>query len=36
LFSPVHIDAKKNVLNNIPLDLPTEKTHPATLLVLIP
>jgi cholesterol transport system auxiliary component len=36
LFSPVNIDTKKNVLNNIPSDLPTEKTHPSTLLVLIP
>jgi cholesterol transport system auxiliary component len=36
LFSPVNIDTKKNVLNNIPLDLPNERTHLATLLVLIP
>jgi cholesterol transport system auxiliary component len=36
LFSPVNIDTKKNVLNNIPLDLRSEKTRPATLLVLEP
>jgi cholesterol transport system auxiliary component len=36
LFSPVNTDTKKYVLNNIPLDLPSEKTHPATLLVLVP
>jgi cholesterol transport system auxiliary component len=36
LFSPVKIDTKKNVLNNTPLDLPSETTHPATLLVLVP
>jgi len=36
LFSPVNIDTKKNVLNNIPRDLPSERTHSATLLVLIP
>jgi cholesterol transport system auxiliary component len=36
LFSPVNIDTKKYVLNNIPLDLPSEKTHSATLLVLVP
>ena len=36
LFSPVNIDTKKNVLNNIPLDLPSERTHSATLLVLVP
>jgi cholesterol transport system auxiliary component len=36
LFSPVNIDTKKNVLNNIPLDLRSERTHPATLLVLEP
>jgi cholesterol transport system auxiliary component len=32
LFSPV----KNNVLNNIPLDLPSERTHSTTLLVLVP
>ena len=36
LFSPVNTDTKKYVLNNIPLDLPSEKTHSATLLVLLP
>ena len=36
LFSPVKIDTIKNVLNDIPLDLPSEKTHSATLLVLVP
>jgi len=36
LFSPVNVDTKKNVLNNIPLDLRNERTHPATLLVLEP
>ncbi|MDH6153713.1 MULTISPECIES: ABC-type transport auxiliary lipoprotein family protein [Paraburkholderia] len=36
LFSPVKMDMKKYVLENIPLDLPSEQTHPATLLVLIP
>jgi cholesterol transport system auxiliary component len=36
LFSPVNIDKKKNLLNSIPLDLRSERTHPATLLVLEP
>ena len=36
LFSPVNVDTKKNVLNNIPLDLRSESTRPATLLVLEP
>ena len=36
LFSPVKIDTKKNVLNNTPVDLPSETTHSATLLVLVP
>jgi cholesterol transport system auxiliary component len=36
LFSPVNIDTKKSVLENIPPDLPIERTHCATLLVLIP
>ena len=36
LFSPVKIETKKNVLTNIPLDLPNETIHPATLLVLVP
>lgn len=36
LLSPVKMDTKQYVLNRIPLDLPTEKTHSATLLVLVP
>jgi cholesterol transport system auxiliary component len=36
LFSPVNIDTKKHWLNNTPLDLPTERTHSVTLLVLTP
>jgi cholesterol transport system auxiliary component len=36
LFSPVKIDTKRNVLSDIPLDLPSETTHSATLLVLVP
>jgi cholesterol transport system auxiliary component len=36
LFSPVNGDTRRNVLNNIPLDLPGQKTHSATLLVLVP
>jgi cholesterol transport system auxiliary component len=36
LFSPVNVDTKNNVLKNIPLDLPGERTRPATLLVLEP
>jgi cholesterol transport system auxiliary component len=36
LFSPVNIDTEKHELKNIPSDLPIEKTHRATLLVLIP
>lgn len=36
LFSPVRIDTKEYVLDNIPRDLPNEQTHSATLLVLIP
>ncbi len=36
LFSPVNTDTKKYVLNDIPLDLPSERTHSATLLVLVP
>ncbi|MFL9896636.1 ABC-type transport auxiliary lipoprotein family protein [Paraburkholderia fungorum] len=35
LFSPVKSDTKQYVLNDIPLDLPSEQTHSATLLVLI-
>jgi cholesterol transport system auxiliary component len=36
LFSPVNIDTKKYVLSDIPLDMPSENTHSATLLVLVP
>ncbi len=36
LFAPVDIDTKKYMLNDIPLDLPREKTRSATLLVLVP
>jgi cholesterol transport system auxiliary component len=36
LLSPVQIATKKEVLSNIPLDLPAEKTRSATLLVLAP
>lgn len=36
LFSSVNVETKKNVLNKIPLDLPSERTHSATLLVLAP
>jgi cholesterol transport system auxiliary component len=36
LFSPVNIDTKRHMLNNIPLDLPSEGAHSATLLVLVP
>jgi cholesterol transport system auxiliary component len=36
LFSPLNIDTKKNVLNNIPRDLPREMPHSATMLVLEP
>jgi cholesterol transport system auxiliary component len=36
LFSPINVDTKKNVLNNIPLDLRSERTHAATLLVMEP
>jgi cholesterol transport system auxiliary component len=36
LLSPVKIDTTKHVLNNIPLDLPSETIHSATLLVLVP
>jgi cholesterol transport system auxiliary component len=36
LFTPVNIDTKKNMLSNIPLDLPSEGTHSTTLLVLVP
>jgi cholesterol transport system auxiliary component len=36
LVSPVEVEAKKHVLDKIPIDTPSEKTHPATLLVLAP
>jgi len=36
LFSPVKIDTKRHMLNNIPLDLPSERTHATTLLVPVP
>ncbi|KWR88054.1 ABC-type transport auxiliary lipoprotein family protein [Cupriavidus sp. IDO] len=36
LFTPVDIDTKKYALSTIPDDLPIERTHPATLLVLVP
>jgi cholesterol transport system auxiliary component len=36
LFSPVNTETTKNVLNTVPLDVPSEKGHPATLLVLVP
>lgn len=36
LFAPIKIDTTKSVLDNVPLDLPSEKTHSATLLVLVP
>lgn len=36
LLSPVKFETKKNVLDKIPIDLPSEKTRQATLLVLVP
>src|ERR1700688_4099623 len=36
LLSPVKTDTKKYALNDIPLDLPSERTQSATLLVLVP
>jgi len=36
LFAPVNVDTKKHVLDIIPLDLTSEITHSATLLVLVP
>jgi cholesterol transport system auxiliary component len=36
LFSPVNLDTKKSMLNDIPLDLPSERAHPVTLLVMTP
>jgi cholesterol transport system auxiliary component len=35
LFSPVNMDTRKNLLNDIPLDLPTEMTHSSSLLVQV-
>ena len=36
LLSPVKIETQKNVLSKVPIDVPSEKTRPATLLVLAP
>jgi cholesterol transport system auxiliary component len=36
LLSPVKTDTKKYALNDIPLDLSSERTQSATLLVLVP
>lgn len=36
LFSPVHIDTKRYVLSTVPDDLPIERTHATTVLVLVP
>jgi cholesterol transport system auxiliary component len=36
LFSPVEVATKKEMLKSVPLDLPREQTHAATLLVLAP
>jgi cholesterol transport system auxiliary component len=36
LFSPVKIETKRHELDAFPLDLPSEKTRPATILVLAP
>jgi cholesterol transport system auxiliary component len=36
LFSPVNVETKKHMLNDVPLDLPGERTGTATLLVLAP
>jgi cholesterol transport system auxiliary component len=36
LLSPVKTDTKKYALNDIPLDLPSERTQSAILLVLVP
>lgn len=35
-LAPVNITTQKYVLNRIPLDLPSEQTHPLSLLVLVP
>jgi cholesterol transport system auxiliary component len=36
MFSPIKINTNTSMLTNIPLDLPSEKTHSATLLMLVP
>ena len=36
LFSPITIDTTKNVLNDVPADLPSQTAHSMTLLVLVP
>lgn len=36
LLSPVKIETKREVLNQMPLAIPQQATHPATLLVLPP
>lgn len=36
LSTPVVIDTKQYALSTVPGDLPTERTHAATLLVLVP
>ncbi len=36
LFVPVNVDTQRHVLDKIPLDVPSERTHSSTLLVLIP
>ncbi|MGN5476654.1 ABC-type transport auxiliary lipoprotein family protein [Cupriavidus basilensis] len=36
MLSPVNVDTKKYVLSTIPGNLPIERTHAATLLVLVP
>lgn len=36
LFSPIKMDTAKHVLDNVPLELPSETAHSATLLVLLP
>ncbi|CAM2172630.1 cholesterol transport system auxiliary component [Paraburkholderia sacchari] len=36
VFTPVDTDTKQYALSTIPGDLPTERTHAATLLVLVP
>jgi ABC-type transport auxiliary lipoprotein component len=36
LVSPVRVEARKHVLDQIPTDTRSEETHPATLIVLVP